>query len=227
MCRLREQDLSAMRRAHDAGGVMDIQPHLACCRYGWLARMQPKADPHRDAIWPGMSAERPLHGHGGCHGIAGTGKDHEEGIALCIDLMAMMLREGAAHQVATISQHASVALAHLLQQARRAFHIAEEQRERSRRELGHRGAPRLAFWMRRLESTSLRFKGVLPWDTLLWMLSHYISSYMDEAKRLSPQPCSLMPECSIMLSSCLMSRSLRWDWKRKAKKFSQVLRNLP
>jgi hypothetical protein len=29
MCGLREQDLSSVRRAHDAGGVMDIEPHVA------------------------------------------------------------------------------------------------------------------------------------------------------------------------------------------------------
>jgi hypothetical protein len=58
--------------------------------------MQPNADAHRDAGWPDMGQERPLHGHGCRYSIAGAGKHHEESIALRVDLVAMMLSEGAA-----------------------------------------------------------------------------------------------------------------------------------
>ncbi len=95
--------------------------------------MQTNAYAHSDPLRPGMSEERALHGHGCCHSIAGTGKYHEKRVSLRIDFVAMVLREGAPQQVATVGQHAGVALAQLLQEARRAFHIAEEQRERSSR----------------------------------------------------------------------------------------------
>jgi hypothetical protein len=88
--------------------------------------------------------------------------------------------------VPTVSQHASVALAYLLQQPRRALHIGEEQCERSSRKFGHRGPPRLSSYMRRLACTGVRIK-VCPKEghTSLDALPHYTSSEHAEAKPLS------------------------------------------
>jgi hypothetical protein len=76
--------------------------------------MQTNAYTYSDPVRPGMSEERPLYIHGCRHGITGAGKDDEEGIALCVDLVAMVPGEGASQDVPTVGQYACVALAYLL-----------------------------------------------------------------------------------------------------------------
>jgi hypothetical protein len=80
-----------MAGTHNAGGVMHIQPDVAFRRELWLTRMQTNANPDGDALGPAMAGQGALDGHG-CRGrISGTGKSHEEGIALRVDFVALPL----------------------------------------------------------------------------------------------------------------------------------------
>lgn len=71
--------------------------------------------------------------HGCIEGIARTSKRHEEGIALRINFMAPPAVEARPQQVSALREDQSVALAQLLQQARRSLDVSEEQRDGSRR----------------------------------------------------------------------------------------------
>src|SRR6266851_9570283 len=140
-CGLGEQDLPSVPGAHDAGGVMDIQAHIAFGGEFRLARVQAHADTYRHTCWPDVAGESPLGGHSRREGIGGTSKGDEEGIALRVDLVPVILVERRAQQVPRLHQQAGVAVAHLLEEVRGSLDIAEEQRDRSRRELTHAAPP--------------------------------------------------------------------------------------
>ena len=63
MCRLGEQDLPAMPGAHDAGGSMHIQAHVAFGGQGWFAGVQAHAHTHSCTFRPGMAGKRTLGVH--------------------------------------------------------------------------------------------------------------------------------------------------------------------
>src|SRR6266571_3001679 len=93
--------------------------------------MHTDAHPYGHAFGPGMPGQGPLDSHGCRDGIGGTRKGDEKGIPLGVDLVAVPLPERRAQQPPTLRQYADVALAQLLQEARRALHVSEEQRDGS------------------------------------------------------------------------------------------------
>ncbi len=99
--------------------------------------MQADAHSHSDACGPAMLCESPLHGCGCGKRIGSTGKGDEKGIALGVHFVAMVLDEQVPQQVSALGQQVGIALPQPLQEARRAFHIAEEQCDGSRREIEH------------------------------------------------------------------------------------------
>src|SRR5947209_16937460 len=108
--RRREQDLSSVSRAHDAGCVMHVDPNVAVCSQHRFARMQPNAHTHRGAVRPHMICEGSLYVYSCRDGIGGTGKGDKEGVSLGIDLVTMVLLEQAAQQVPALGQHSGIVL---------------------------------------------------------------------------------------------------------------------
>ena len=60
-------------------------------------------------------------------GVARAREREEEGVALRVDLDAAVLREALAHQPPVVGEDVGVAVAELLQQARRALDVGEDE----------------------------------------------------------------------------------------------------
>src|SRR6266571_233534 len=138
---LGEQDLSAVTSAHDACGPMHVQADVALSRMLRLAGVQAHAHLYRHSFRPGMGAEGTLTSDRCRDGIGGARKGHEERIPLRVDLVTMEFEERGTQEGAAHFQEASVALTHLLEQARRALDIGEEQGDGSHREFTHAAPP--------------------------------------------------------------------------------------
>src|SRR5205823_11768681 len=108
--RRREQDLSSVSGAHDACGMMHVDPNVAVCSQHRFARMQSNAHPHRGAVRPRLICEGSLYVYSSRDGIGGTSKGDKECISLGIDLVTMVLLEQASQQVPAISQHSGIVL---------------------------------------------------------------------------------------------------------------------
>jgi hypothetical protein len=92
------------------------------------------ADPHPQ----GPLFERRLCLCGGCDCTLGLLEDGEEGVAFGPELDPLMCREGAAEDPAMLSQELIEALVpELLEQARRALDVGEEDGDNAARELPH------------------------------------------------------------------------------------------
>src|SRR5258708_3519913 len=100
--RLREQNLTWVSGVHNAGSVMYIQADVAFRSELRLACMQPDARQHNHILRPIMGGQSALGSHGCGSCVDGAGKDYKEGIALCIDLIAMPLPKCSAHDLAII-----------------------------------------------------------------------------------------------------------------------------
>src|SRR5712692_3848761 len=116
-----------MPGAHDAGGVMDIQAHIAFGGKLRFARVYAHADTDRHTCWPGVAGESPLDGHSCREGIGGASKGHEEGVSLRVDLVTVILVECCSQEASTLAEHLGVALAHLLEEGAGSLHVGEEQ----------------------------------------------------------------------------------------------------
>src|SRR5258708_135146 len=82
---LREQHLPPMPGAHNARGLMDINPDVAFSAPLRFARMQPDAHSYDTPLRPGMEEESALHSDGGGDRIGGAGENQEERVPLGID----------------------------------------------------------------------------------------------------------------------------------------------
>ena len=92
--RLREQDLATVSSVHDACCAVHIQANVAFAGRVGLTGVQTHAHAHGHSLGPGMRGQGTLGIYCCCRdGIAGTSKGYEEGIALRIDLMAVILVE--------------------------------------------------------------------------------------------------------------------------------------
>src|SRR5436305_12557564 len=100
---------------------MDFQAKVISSGNHGLTRMQAHAHPHGYTIRPGMGSQSKLSVYRGFEGIGGTRKNHEEAIPLRIDLVPVPLVEAHSQQVLALGEDMGVALAYLLQEARRAF----------------------------------------------------------------------------------------------------------
>ncbi len=115
-----------MPGAHDACRVVDIQPHVAFNRALRFTRMQADAHLYHRILGPRVNGKGTLDVHRRTDGVAGAGKDDEEGVALRIHLLPLPLPESRSQHVPTLLQQSGIVFAHLLQQARGSFYIREE-----------------------------------------------------------------------------------------------------
>ena len=74
-------------------------------------------------------------------GITGAREGDKEGVALGIDLVAVVPLKGATQHGPALAEHLGVLHAQVLHEARRAFDIREEQRDGSRRQVRHLAPP--------------------------------------------------------------------------------------
>src|SRR5436305_5129830 len=95
-----------------------------------------------------MGEEGALGGNCRRDGIAGARKGDKEGVALGIDLVAMVSLKGATQQGPALSEHLGVLRAQVLHEARRSLDIGEEQRDGSRRQVRHLAPPDKGWGMR-------------------------------------------------------------------------------
>src|SRR6266571_3453295 len=70
-------------------------------------------------------------------GIGGTGKDHEESVALGVHDVPVPLSECCAQDLAALRQHTGVAITQLRQQTCGSVDIGEQQRDRTRWQVLH------------------------------------------------------------------------------------------
>ena len=78
--------------------------------------------------------------------VLGRGEGDEEGVALSVDLDALVARERRAQNAAVLGEQRRVRVARSLQQARRAFDVGEEKSHRAGWKLFHRlGSKSRAF----------------------------------------------------------------------------------
>lgn len=86
--RLRREDLAAVGRFLDAGCVVDGDPVIAPAGQDQVAGVQPDADSHFAAFWPGVCVQRALCVCCCCNRVAGAREDVEEPVADGVHLLA-------------------------------------------------------------------------------------------------------------------------------------------
>src|SRR5581483_3151952 len=134
--RAREQDLPAVAEVADPRGLVHREADIALAVHGRLARVQPHPDADGAAVRPRMRRERSLRRRGAGDGRARAAKDEEEGVALSVDLDALVLGEGRPEERVVLAEEPTVLVpAELLQQARRALDVREEKGDRPAREV--------------------------------------------------------------------------------------------
>ena len=105
-----EDDLAAVRGAHDAGGAVDVDPEVVGRIQRRLAGVDPDPDPDRAAV---QSVHRLADRH---DGLLGALERVEERVALGVDLVAGVAGARLAHDPPVLGQSVPVALyAELLQ----------------------------------------------------------------------------------------------------------------
>src|SRR5258708_15180174 len=82
-----------------------------------------------------MIGKRALRGNGCQHSVGGTGKGHEESIALRIHFVAVIFLESGAQQLAAFCQYLAIVVSQLPQEVRRFLDIGKEQRDCASREV--------------------------------------------------------------------------------------------
>ena len=101
--------------------------------------MQAEAHADGDALWPRLIVVLPLHRDRCGDRLAGAVERIEEGVALGVDLLAVVQPERLAHDPSVRPQQLGVLIvAQLLEQAGAALDVAEEKRHRAGRKVGHR-----------------------------------------------------------------------------------------
>ena len=101
--------------------------------------MHTDPDAHLPPVWPWLRCKRALPLHGGCHRVARAREDDEEGVALRVDLAAVVPLEGLPQEPLVLSEHVAVALAELALEPRRPLDVREQERDRPARQLGRLG----------------------------------------------------------------------------------------
>src|SRR5581483_3205383 len=134
--RAREEDLAAVAEVADPGRLVHGEADVALAVHGGLARVNPHAHPDGAVLGPGVRGEGPLGRGGGGDGRAGASEDEEEGVALAVDLDALLARERVAQEGVVPAEERAVAVApQVLQQPGRALDIREEKGDRPCREV--------------------------------------------------------------------------------------------
>jgi len=131
-----------MPGAHNARGVMHIDPDVAFSALVRFAGMQPDAHTYGTSLGPGMEGERALHSNSSRDRVGGAGENQEERVSLGIDLVPIEGGAGSSQQLAIVCQDLLVWLfSCLLEQARGPFQVSEEERGGPHGNLVHRKLP--------------------------------------------------------------------------------------
>ena len=132
--RSRDDDLLAVRRGAHSGGDDDIHSHVALRAELGLAGVDSDSQAVRLLVGPWLDRERPLDlgGRGDC--VAGPREREEHTVAGPVDLDAVVVGGGLAHELAHASARGCVPLPEQVQQPRRSFDVGEEERHRPRRQ---------------------------------------------------------------------------------------------
>ncbi len=136
--RLRYEHLAAVPGRADPCSTMYGEPRVATLRRDRLTRVQPHAHLDLGPVGPRMRQQRELALHRREHCLPSAGEGDEEGIALRVDLVTAVGCEGGSQQPLMVGKQFGVALAELLDQARRTLDVREQKRDRAARQLRHR-----------------------------------------------------------------------------------------
>jgi hypothetical protein len=115
----------------DPRGPVDVDPDVALVRDQGLAGVE--ADPDAD----GAIREPGLRVAGGRQGVGSPSERDEEGVALGVDLYAVVPLEGVAQHAPVLGERLRVGVAELVHQPRRALDVGEEEGDGAGRELAH------------------------------------------------------------------------------------------
>ena len=127
-----------MCRRLDTLRAVDGDADVAVALEQRLAAVQAHAHTHLHALGPLVAGKRPLRRNRRGNRIGGGAEDDEERVALRVDLDSAVLRECGAQQPVVLRQDLAVALPpERRQQARRALHVREQERDGAGRKLGH------------------------------------------------------------------------------------------
>ena len=130
--RRRDEDLVPVRERRDACSAVDVLADVALFGHGRRAGMQPHAHPDRSRGEPLACRLCGRRRSSRCR------KRDEEGVALRVDLDTAVRGRGPAHDVPVLRERLGVARRpELVQQARRALDVGEEERDRSSGKLMH------------------------------------------------------------------------------------------
>jgi hypothetical protein len=142
----REKDLTAVTGGADTGCTMDAEADVALPADGRLGCVDADADAYLLSMGPRVVRERALRQEGRGDGVLRAGEGDEERVALRVDLVTARSLEGGAKQALMLGQDAAVLVAKRFQQARRAFDVAEEERDRPGWKLRHLHDLRTGAW---------------------------------------------------------------------------------
>jgi hypothetical protein len=129
--RLRDQDLAAVTSGRDPRGAVDVEADVAFVRQERLAGV------HTDAHADQRRGERVASVRGGRKRIGRPWECDEEGVALRVHLDAAVALERLPQQPAVLREGVGVRVAELVQQARRALDVGEEEGDSATRKLPH------------------------------------------------------------------------------------------
>ena len=135
--RAREEDLAPVGGGADARGLMHPEPVVSLLGHHRLSGMETHAHQHLNPLRPFVRRERALALDDCGDRVLRPRKGHEEGIALRVDLAAVMRLEGRAQKPAVLREHVPVRFAELFDQPRRALDIREQKSDRAGREARH------------------------------------------------------------------------------------------
>ena len=135
----------------DTSGAVDGKAGVASVHRRGLSRVDAHPNLHLGAVRPGMSGERTLRLDGGEDGALGGSERVEERVALGIDFVAVVLREGLTEQALVLGQHRGIAVAQPPDELGRALDVREHERHRAAREL-------LCHWQGACHSCTRRVK---------------------------------------------------------------------
>ena len=97
-----------------------------------VAAVDPDSHPHRRRPRPRLGRQRALRRHGGGDGVVRGGERDEEGVALRLELVAVVLPPGIAQQGMVPVEDLLEVLAQFPQQPRRSLDVSEEERHDAR-----------------------------------------------------------------------------------------------
>src|SRR6266567_2007252 len=120
-----------MRRGHHPGRMVDVEADVLVAHQRRLAGVQADAHPYGLVVGPPVRGEVALRLRGGAAGIERALEYAEKRVTLGPELAAVAALEGRAQDLVMGDLGLHVPITQLLHQARRSFHVGEEERDRA------------------------------------------------------------------------------------------------